>query len=329
MKHRHEAAVGAAILGAIALVVFGTLWLKGHRFGADDTELRARFREIGLLAPGNPVKMRGVPVGKVESVELEQEGDAVLVTMTIKGGLRLPRDPVVLVAPKSMFGDWQAEVFPRSAFPLYDYLESQDRRTLPGFTLPDLSRLTVVADQIARNLAVLTDRFGIAFTEETAVNIREAIDNIQEVSSKLTTLVDAQQKTVSEVGGNLQQTSAALMEASSVAQRAFAQIDTSVGHGELKDMMGNMKRSAARLDSISAVMVSSTRQLKATLGAADTAFRAFSEVAGSVHRGEGTLGQLVRDTALYMQLVGTNAALQALIKDIRLNPKKYINVRVF
>jgi phospholipid/cholesterol/gamma-HCH transport system substrate-binding protein len=329
MKGRQEAAVGAAILGALALVVFGTLWLKGHHFGADETELRARFREIGLLAPGNPVKMRGVPVGKVESVELEQDGEAVLVIMTVKGGLRFPKDPVVLVAPKSMFGDWQAEVFPRSAFPLYDYLESPDRRILPGFTLPDMSRLTVVADQIARNLAVLTDRFGIAFTEETAVNIREAIDNIEQVSAKLTTLVDAQQKTVSEVGGNLQQTSAALMEASSVAQRAFAQIDTSVGHGELKDMMGNMKRSAARLDSISAAMVSSTRQLKATLGAADTAFRAVSAVAGSVQRGEGTLGQLVRDTALYMQLVGTNAELQALIKDIKLNPKKYINVRVF
>lgn len=329
MKRRHEVLVGVSILGALILVIAGTIWLKGKRFGSGETEITSRFREIGLLSPGNPVKMRGVPVGKVQSVELDEDGEAVTVVMTVKEGLHFPKDPVVLIAPSSMFGDWQAEIFPRSAFPLYDYMESQDRRVLPGFTLPDMSRLTVVADQIARNLAVLTDRFGIAFTEETAVNIREAIDNIQEVSQKLTTLVGTQQKTLDVVGTNLEQTSKSLGAASAVAERAFAQIDTSVGHGELKNMVGDMRRSAARLDSISAVLVSSTRQMKATLSAADTAFRAVADVAGTVQRGQGTLGQLVRDTSLYSQLVGTNAELQALIRDIKANPKKYINVRVF
>lgn len=329
MKHRHEVVVGSVILAALALVVGGTLWMKGKHFGSEEVAITARFREVGLLAPGNPVKMRGVPVGKVASVELSDAGDAVLVTLTVKGGLHFPKDPVVLLSPASMFGDWQAEIFPRSAFPQYDYAESSDRRVLPGYALPDMSRLTSVADQIARNLAVLTDRFGIAFTEETALNLREAIDNIQEVSAKLTSMVDAQQKTIQEVGGNLASTSRSLNDAAAVAQRAFAQIDTAAGHGELKTTIQDFRRSASRLDSISAVLASSSRQLKATLGAADTAFHAMSAVAGSVQRGQGTLGQLVKDTALYNQLVGTNIELQALIRDLKANPKKYINVKVF
>ncbi len=329
MRYRHEVVVGSVIIAALALVVGGTLWLKGKHFGAEEEEVRARFPEVGLLAPGNAVKMRGVPVGKVARIELSDAGDAVLVTMSVKGGLRFPRDPVVLLSPASMFGDWQAEIFPRSAFPQYDYAESPDRKVLPGYTLPDMSRLTSVADQIARNLAVLTDRFGIAFTEETAMNLREAIDNIQEVSAKLTSMVGAQQKTISEVSGNLASTSRSLNDAAAVAQRAFAQIDTSVGHGELKGTIQDLRRSAARMDSISSVLAASSRQLKATLGAADTAFHAVSAVAGTVQRGEGTLGQLVKDTSLYNQLVGTNVELQALIRDLKANPKKYINVRVF
>ncbi len=329
MRYRHEVVVGSAILAALALVVGGTLWLKGKKFGAEEEEVRARFHEVGLLATGNPVKMRGVPVGKVETIDLSSGGDAVMVTMTVKGGLRFPRDPVVLLSPKSMFGDWQAEIVPRGSFPQYDYAESPDRTVLPGYTLPDMTRLTSVADQIARNLAVLTDRFGIAFTEETANNLREAIDNIQEVSAKLTTMVGAQQKTIAEVSTNLASTSRSLNDAAAVAQRAFAQIDTSVGHGELRGTIQDVRRSAARLDSISAVLASSSRQLRGTLGAADTAFRAISDVAGTVQRGQGTLGQLVRDTSLYNQLVGTNVELQALIRDLKANPKKYINVRVF
>lgn len=329
MRYRHEVVVGSVILAALALVVVGTLWLKGRHFGSEEEELRARFPEVGLLAPGNAVKMRGVPVGKVKAIDLSPGGDAVLVTMTIKGGLRFPKDPVVLLSPASMFGDWQAEIFPRSAFPQYDYAESPDRTVLPGYTLPDMSRLTSVADQIARNLAVLTDRFGIAFTEETAMNLREAIDNIQEVSAKLTSMVGAQQKTIAEVSGNLASTSRSLNDAAAVAQRAFAQIDTAAGHGELKGTIQDIRRSAARMDSISGALAATTRQLKGTLGAADTAFHALAAVAGSVQRGQGSLGQLVTDTSLYNQLVGTNVELQALIRDLKANPKKYINVRVF
>ncbi len=52
-------------------------------------------------------------------------------------------------------------------------------------------------------------------------------------------------------------------------------------------------------------------------------------MATTVQSGQGTLGQLVKDTSLYNQLVGTNIELQALIRDLKANPKKYINVKVF
>lgn len=329
MRRRDEVMVGVVILAAIAVVLAGTLWLKGKVLGAEEVALWSRFREVGLLNTGNDVKMRGVPVGKVERITLEPGGGAVLVRMTIREGLDLPKDPVVVLSPKSMFGDWQAEIFPRASFPQYDYLESTNRRILPGYTLPDITRLTTVADQIARNLAGLTDRFSIAFTEETAVNIRDAIDNIQDVSAKLTTMVNQQQRTLDEVGGNLASTSAALGDVAAVARRAFAQIDTSIGHGELKDMIGNVQRSTARIDSLTAAMVIASRRLNGTLNSADSAFNAVSGVAGSLQAGRGTLAQLVRDTTLYTQLVQTNAQIQALLIDLQRNPKRYINLKVF
>ncbi|MBX6362612.1 MAG: MCE family protein [Gemmatimonadetes bacterium] len=329
MRRRDEVTVGIVVAAAVVLVLAGTLWLKGKVLGAEEITLWARFREVGLLNTGNDVKMRGVPVGKVEEIRLGRGGGAVLVRMSIRAGLTLPRDPVVVLSPKSMFGDWQAEIFPRASFPQYDYLESANPRILPGYTLPDITRLTTVADQIARNLAVLTDRFSIAFTEETAVNIRDAIDNIQDVSAKLTTMVNQQQRTLDEVGGNLEATSAALGDVAAVARRAFAQIDTSIGHGELKDMVGSVQRSTARIDSLTAAMVVASRRLTGTLNSADSAFRTVANVATSLQGGRGTLAQLVRDTTLYTQLVQTNAQIQALLADLQRNPKKYINLKVF
>jgi hypothetical protein len=37
----------------------------------------------------------------------------------------------------------------------------------------------------------------------------------------------------------------------------------------------------------------------------------------------------LQDTTLYWRIVETNAELQALLRDLRLNPRRYINVRIF
>jgi phospholipid/cholesterol/gamma-HCH transport system substrate-binding protein len=70
----------------------------------------------------------------------------------------------------------------------------------------------------------------------------------------------------------------------------------------------NMNRLSGRLDS-----------LRATL----------QQVAGKVERGDGTLGRLVNDDSLYIQVRNTTSSLQALIEDIKKNPKKYVHVSVF
>jgi phospholipid/cholesterol/gamma-HCH transport system substrate-binding protein len=326
---RNDALVGGVILAGIALLVFGTIWLKGGAIGREDSLIEARFREVGLLSKGNAVKMRGVPIGKVEDIRLEEGNDAVRVTMLIEEGITFPRDPVVLLSPRSMFGDWQAEIFPRSSFPQYDYAEASDKRVLPGYTLPDITRLTAVADQIARNLAVLSNRFSIAFTDETALNIRRAIDNIEQVSSQLTNMVDQQQRTLNNLGTGLESTTKSLGSAAEQARLAFARLDSAIGHGELRDVVGNVRSSSARLDSLSGVMLVATRDLKGTLAVADSAFRSVNVVASRLRDGRGTLGRLAQDTALYFQLVQTNVQVQQLLKDLQANPRKYINVHIF
>ena len=74
MKGRNEVVVGAVILLGILVIVFGTIWLKGMKLGAEETTVRAHFREIGLLRQGGKVKFRGVPIGRIENIALEESG---------------------------------------------------------------------------------------------------------------------------------------------------------------------------------------------------------------------------------------------------------------
>jgi phospholipid/cholesterol/gamma-HCH transport system substrate-binding protein len=329
MTRRNEVVVGLVVIGGILLVIFGTIWMRGLRLGHEEVTVQARFNEVGQLLTGSSVKFRGVPIGRVESIDLEASGAAVIVTMSVSGNVRLPDDRVVILAPESMFGDWQAEIVSRSQFRYYDYAETRDPSVLPGYALPDMSRLTAVADQIARNMATISERFEIAFTEETAMNIREAIENIQEVSEQLTGLVGSQQVAIEEVARNLEQTSEAAGQAALTMQRAFAEVETAIGGGRLTGIVQNVERATARTDTLAGVLVAASQDLRATAARADTTFSHIGGIASAMERGEGTLGLLLRDTALYHNLVGMNAEVQALLSDIRQNPRRYINLRIF
>jgi phospholipid/cholesterol/gamma-HCH transport system substrate-binding protein len=330
MTRRNEVMVGLAVIAGLLVIVFGTIWLQGLRLGREEITLQARFREVGQLLNGGSVKYRGVPIGRVRSIELEPGGAAVIVTMTIDGGVRLPEDPVVVLSPESMFGDWQAEISQRAVFPpTWDFLEAPDPSVLPGYSLPDMSRLTAVADEIARNMARLSARFELAFTDETALNIREAIENIQDASEQLAGLISQQQVAIEEVARNLERTSEAAGQAAVIMQRAFAEVETAIGGGRLTGIMQNVERTSARTDSLTSVLLGASRELRSTAAVADTTFRQLGTLATSIERGEGTLGMLLRDTALYMNLVETNVEMQALLRDIRRNPRRYINLTIF
>jgi phospholipid/cholesterol/gamma-HCH transport system substrate-binding protein len=329
MTRRNEVVVGATIILAIILIIFGTIWLKGLKFGSEEVTLKARFREVGQLLEGSTVKYRGVPIGRVESIELEPSGGAVIVTMSVQGDVKLPADNGVLLAPESMFGDWQAEIVSRSNLRGYDFTESLDPSILPGYSLPDMSRLTQVAAEIATNLQSISSRFEVAFTDETANNIRLAIENIQDVSAQLTGLVGKQQVALDEVAANLARTSESAGQAAETMQRAFAEIETAIGNGKLTNIVENVERTTSRTDSLAGILVQASRDLRATAVVADSTFRRVGSIAAAVERGEGSLGRLLRDTTLYTNLVETNLEVQALLRDLRRNPRKYINLTIF
>jgi phospholipid/cholesterol/gamma-HCH transport system substrate-binding protein len=83
--------------------------------------------------------------------------------------------------------------------------------------------------------------------------------------------------------------------------------------------------------------------LSAAIGRIDESARAMTSVAAQMERslaplqsvflkvdqGRGTLGMLVNDTSLYAELHGAAREIRALAKDIKVNPKRYLNVEIF
>jgi phospholipid/cholesterol/gamma-HCH transport system substrate-binding protein len=100
-----ELSVGAfVVIGIAAIVWFAMQAGAGVAIGGSTYEVNARFANIGGLRPGNQVFIAGVPVGRVEKIDLDPQY-AAIVHMNLKQGVHLPSDTIASIKTSGLIGD--------------------------------------------------------------------------------------------------------------------------------------------------------------------------------------------------------------------------------
>jgi len=101
-----ELIVGAFVLSGLAAVAFLALRIgAGNLVGADTYVVRARFTNIGGLNPGGNVVIAGVPVGRVETIQLNPVDFSAIVELRLRRAVQLPADSMVSIKTSGLIGD--------------------------------------------------------------------------------------------------------------------------------------------------------------------------------------------------------------------------------
>lgn len=329
MKRSNEALVGAVIVAGVALAAFGTMWLQGVRPGSADTDIQAVFEGVGQANPGNPVKVRGVQVGRIRNIEVAPDGEVVRVHLRVEGDVPLPPDPVVILSPESMFGDWQAEIVSRDRFPEYRYTRPREEEDLAGYAIPDISQLTATADRISADLEVLTERVGVAFSEETAENIASLIENVEAVTERLSDLVTQQAESFAGVTDDLRSATGEFGDAANEARETFQRVSAILDREDLDAALQDLSVVASNFRTLSAEMGDTNREVREMAVRIDSTFQRVAVVMARVEAGEGSVGRLLHDPTVAEGLEATLQELELLLADIRENPRRYLRLSIF
>ncbi len=282
MKGKNEVLVGVTVVLGLIVMAIGTFWLTGRSWTQQQREMVGTFAHVSTLADGNNVVYRGVRVGRVENIALSERGNGVFVTMSVNPDVSFPQDAAGVIAPESLFGDYQVEIVSQAAYPDLEFMASTDPKVLPGAALPDISQLTQVAARIAADIEVLSDRIQITFTEETAVRLREAIENVSEVSQQLGGFVDQQTRTYDQVGRNVLTTTENISRASRSAEQLVTSVRSNVDQGEIRTILTNARQASANLAALSAELQNATQGVPGLLTNANTTVTSFGQTATEV-----------------------------------------------
>lgn len=335
MKRADEVLVGVVVLVGIALAVVGSIWLSQVRLGRSDVLHDVRFRSVGLLQVGNPVLLRGVKIGRVESVALGPN-DWVRVGLRLKGTEKLPERPVAIIFSATLFGDWAVQLLDRRDLPSDPDVRRQIQEATvraggawPGASLPDIGQLTAQAGRIAGDLATIAGRVQEAFDSSSAEKLRGAFTDISRLSKVLANLASQQQAVLTRIGGNLDTGTASLARFATAMERTAHRADSATDKAQIQRILSNA-------DTVGGELRATSSDLRSLVGAARSQQEAFvrivarfDSVLGRVNAGEGTLGRLSRDTTLYSEAVATVRQMRALLADVQSNPRRYFQFSVF
>lgn len=100
-----ELSVGAfVVLGIAAVVWFAMQAGAGVAIGGSTYEVNARFTNVGGLKRGSQVFIAGVPIGRVEKIDLDSQY-AAIVHLSVKEDLHLPSDTIASIKTSGLIGD--------------------------------------------------------------------------------------------------------------------------------------------------------------------------------------------------------------------------------
>jgi len=335
MKRADEVLVGVVVLIGIALAVVGSIWLSQVRLGRNDVTHEVRFRTVGLLQVGNPVMLRGVTIGRVQSIALA-EGDWVRVELRLKGSAKLPDNPAAIIFSATLFGDWAVQLLERRDLPADPDVRRQIQqaaqgagRAWPGAALPDIGQLTAQAGRIAGDLTTIAERVQAAFDSSSAEKLRGAFADVSRLSKVLANLATQQQQVLTRIGGNLDTGTASLARFAVAVERTAHRADSATDRAQIQHILSNA-------DTVGGELRATATDLRSLVGAARSQQESFVRIVARfdsamarLNAGEGTLGRLSRDTTLYTEAVGAVRDMRQLLADVKANPRRYFQFSVF
>jgi len=281
--------VGAFVLGAVAVLVFGLYFLKETVPGRAMEAYAAHFDQVSTLQTGDPVKVNGVKAGRVTAIELEGRG--VRVDFEIERGVRLPKDSEVRIQNIGLMGERQLGIALGGGA---DFAE-------PGDSFQGVLDAGIAEAMGAAGEAIAEARLLI-------LSLRTAVDSTvgrPEFAARVNGLLTSAE----ELAGRLDRLAADI----DPQVRAGAKSFQSVG----REAETFVKRQTPRLDSLTRDGAAAAAGARALAERGARAAQSLEEILAKLNAGKGTAGALLNDTTLHRDLSATLRSADSLFKEMR------------
>nr|WP_225986673.1 MlaD family protein [Rufibacter sp. LB8] len=282
---------------AVAALYVGFLFLKGTNVFSSTRTFYVNYESVQGLAVSSPVVVNGFRVGLVKEMNLQAEkGNKILVALDIEKDIDIGDSTVAMLVSQDLLGGKSIEL----------YMGRNTKRFKGGEYLIPFTRESITEVFTKRAMPVLETvdstliRLNSFLDKDAKRSIQAILLNAEATSEALRTIAMANQGNINQITSNLAGLTASLRQ----TEAKFSRLAT------------NLNTLSDTLDV--AAMNSAIRGLDSTVAQAQLTMRRLNE-------NNGSLGKLMSDDSLYRNLNASSESLDALLKDLKANPKRYVH----
>jgi phospholipid/cholesterol/gamma-HCH transport system substrate-binding protein len=316
VKVSKEFKIGIVVICAVVALIWGVNFLNGANIFSKKNYLYALYPKIDGLIEASPILINGFKVGQVSEISLFRINDTnkVLVKFLISSDVLIPMNSTARSVSSDLLGTKAVEIIFSTE---KEYVKNGDTLIAalePGFK-QELDKRIAPIQAKAENLISAMDSVITVVSsilnaktrdnlDKSIDGVRKAILTLEQTAYKLDDLVGSEKAKISSILTNINSISSDLSKSGKKMDKIITNLS-------------NVSDSLAKA------------QLKSAIDEADKALKQLNIMITRINQGEGTMGKLARNDTLYYNLNKSTTDLDKLLKDLRINPERYIHFSMF
>lgn len=300
LKLTREIKTAVLVISSIVLFYWGYNFLKGKNLFDTSKKIYVVYDSVEGLEPSSAVKLKGVTVGRVNSYDF-LDNKKVLVELSITSNYPISKTSVAELVGSSPLGGKEIIIIPNDADNQLaqsgDYLKSSTKLGLTDALAEQIEPLKDKVEKLLDNANVLFAGVNEVLDDKAKSDLRSSISQL---NSTMTEFSGASKSLNELLSNNKSKLDGTLTNLDKTVAN-FATISDSLSKANFAQIVKNLEKTLADVDHLLADM----------------------------EKGNGTMGKLMKDEAMYTNFTKASKELELLLQDLRLNPTRYINVSVF
>lgn len=333
MKISNEFKIGILTVIVISLSVWGYQFLRGRNIIQSASLYYVRYENVDQLAATSAVMIRGMNIGTVSKLALDDDMKTIIATLTIDRHIKIPKNAEAVIVATGLMGGKAIEIkFDKACSgpdcaESGDFLQGRVRGVLDSF-LDKQEGGTL--DEIKTNIGDVIRAVGDSLTSPTAKNeIAKTYQDISKLIHNLASITDVLDRSMGAYDRKLQASLTDINVLTGALAKNQDKIASTIQHLESVAAQLDTSRAGDQAGALMTEANAAVKSLEQTLTEANATFAQLTAITGDLQAGKGSMGKMLKDAALYDNLARTSKNLDLLLQDFRLNPKRYVNVSVF
>jgi phospholipid/cholesterol/gamma-HCH transport system substrate-binding protein len=307
MKISNETKIGALTSVSIVFLILGYNFLKGKDLFSHSKKIYAVFTNVDGLELSNTVSIKGLNVGNVYAIKATDKSiNGILVTISMKQDVNIPKNSVAYInsglinSSNIIIDKGNATEYIQDE----DTLLTMDKGSLLSEVQGSLNPVIKTLGTTLGSLDSLIRAVGTMFDPKVKNNFSTIFANLARSSASLQIMLN-------ERTGSLART---MVHLDSFTNNLAS------NNQRITGTLDNLEKTTGRL---------ANAKIDETLKSAQEAMNSLKDAINKVNSTNGTMGLLLNDKKLYQNLESTTRSLNILLDDLRMHPKRYVNISVF